>query len=103
MVKPPSQPYTGNEMMDNVIRMNTELMSELWILRDRVTILEQMLQDKGIVDRKALDDFVPTGALAGELQRERDALVEKVVGGAWMQGFTVESLVAKAKRLAGTS
>lgn len=101
MVAPPKQPYTGNEMMDNVIRMNTELMSELWILRDRVTILEHMLQEKGIVDRKTLNDYVPQGPLAAELGRERDGLVERVVGGAWMQGYTVESLVAKAKRQAG--
>jgi hypothetical protein len=98
MVDAPKQPYTGDEMMDNLIRMNTELMSELWILRDRVTILEHMLQEKGAISRKALDDFVPTGDLAKELIRERDGLVEKVVGGAWMQGFSVESLVAKAKK-----
>ena len=98
MVDAPKQPYTGDEMMDNLIRMNTELMSELWVLRDRVTILEHMLQEKGTISRKALDDFVPTGELAKELIRERDGLVEKVVGGAWMQGFSVDSLVAKAKK-----
>ncbi len=98
MVDAPKRPYTGDEMMDNLIRMNTELMSELWVLRDRVTILEHMLQEKGTISRKGLDDFVPTGELAKELVRERDGLVEKVVGGAWMQGFSVESLVAKAKK-----
>lgn len=98
MVDAPKQPYTGDEMLDNLIRMNTELMSELWILRDRVIILEHMLQEKGVVDRKALDDFVPAGALAQELVRERDGMVERVVGGAWMQGFSVDSLVAKAKK-----
>lgn len=98
MVKPPKQPYTGDEMMDNVIRMNTELMSELWILRDRMTLLEHLLQEKGVIVRKTLDDMVPGGDLAKELNRERDALVEKVVGGAWMQGYSVESLVAKARR-----
>ena len=98
MVDAPKQPYTGDEMMDNLIRMNTELMSELWVLRDRVTILEHMLQEKGAISRKAFDDFVPTGDLAKELVRERDGLVEKVVGGAWMQDFSVESLVAKAKK-----
>ena len=98
MVDAPKQPYTGDEMMDNLIRMNTELMSELWVLRDRVSILEHRLQEKGTISRKALDDFVPTGELAKELVRERDGLVEKVVGGAWMQGFSVESLVAKAKK-----
>jgi len=98
MVNPPKKPYTGDEMMDNVIRMNTELMSELWILRDRVTLLEHVLQQQGVLNRKALDDLVPTGELAQELLRERDALVEKIVGGAWMQGYSVESLVAKARR-----
>jgi hypothetical protein len=98
MVNPPKKPYTGDEMMDNVIRMNTELMSELWILRDRVTLLEHLLQQQGVLDRKKLDDLVPTGELAKELLRERDALVEKIVGGAWMQGYSVESLVAKARR-----
>jgi hypothetical protein len=98
MVDAPKQPYTGDEMMDNLIRMNTELMSELWVLRDRMTILEHMLQGKGMLDRKALDDFVPTGDLAKELVRERDGMVERVVGGAWMQGFSVDSLVAKAKK-----
>ncbi len=98
MVEPPKQPYTGDEMMDNVIRMNTELMSELWILRDRVTLLEHVLQQQGVINRKTLDDMVPNGDLAKELNRERDALVEKVVGGAWMQGYSVESLVAKARR-----
>jgi len=85
-------------MMDNVIRMNTELMSELWILRDRVTLLEHVLQQQGVINRKTLDDMLPDGDLAKELNRERDALVEKVVGGAWMQGYSVESLVAKARR-----
>jgi len=98
MVKPARQPYTGDEMMDNVIRMNTELMSELWILRDRVTLLEHLLQEQGVISRKTLDDMVPSGDLAKELNRERDSLVEKVVGGAWMQGYSVESLVAKARR-----
>ncbi len=95
MVDTPKQPYMGDAMLDTVIRMNTELMSELWILRDRVTVLEHMLEQKGVVDRKAMDDFVPTGELAKELLRERDAMVEKVVGGAWTQGFSVNSLLKK--------
>jgi hypothetical protein len=98
VVDAPKQPYMGDAIIDTLVRMNTELMSELWILRDRVTILEHMLQEKGVVDRKAIDDFVPTGDLAKELVRERDALVQKVVGGAWVEGFTVNSLLEKAKK-----
>jgi hypothetical protein len=97
MVAPPKKPYTGDELIDNLVRMNAELLSELWILRDRVTILEHMLQEKGVVDRAALNDYVPAGPLAEELQRQRDELVRKVIGGAWLQGFSLEGLVDSAR------
>ena len=40
MTKPPPNPITGSDEMDALMRINTEMMSELWILRDRVTVLE---------------------------------------------------------------
>ena len=98
MVTAPKKPYTGDELTDSLLRMNAELLSELWILRDRVTILEQMLQDKGVVDRAALNDYVPSGALADELAAQRDEIVQKVIGGAWLQGFTLENLVERGRQ-----
>ena len=76
----PERPYLGQKELDDVMRMNTELLAELWILRDRVTVLEHLLQEKQVISRQALSDFVPQGELAKELERERHALVARVAG-----------------------
>lgn len=98
MTKPPPNPITGSEEMDALMRINTELMSELWILRDRVTVLEKMLEDKGVVLRKDIDDFVPEDEFEAELEEERDRFVRRVAGAPWEVEFTVESLVKNGQR-----
>lgn len=98
MTKPPPKPITGSEDMDALMRINTELMSELWILRDRVTVLEKMLEDKGVVSRQAINDYAPEGEFAQELDEERDRFVRRVAGAPWEIEFTVESLVERGQR-----
>ena len=63
-----------------LLRMNTELLSELWILRDRVAVLEKLLDERGVLPRGAIDSYAPDAAFDMELQRERDRLVERVAG-----------------------
>jgi SAM-dependent methyltransferase len=90
-------PYLGQMELDDVMRMNTELLAELWILRDRVTVLEHMLEEKQIIDRKALADFVPQGELAqGNLERERNALVTRVAGAPHAETYDFETLAKQA-------
>jgi hypothetical protein len=76
----PQKPYLGSVEIDHLARMNTELLSELWILRDRVTVLEHLLEQGAVIKRADLDAFVPQGALAAELEAERARIVERVVG-----------------------
>ncbi len=92
----PERPYLGQKELDDVVRMNTELLAELWILRDRVTVLEHMLEQKQIIDRKALSDFVPDGELAKELERERNALVAKVAGAPHQTHYDYQTLAKQA-------
>jgi len=98
MTKPPPKPITGSEDMDAIMRINTELMSELWILRDRVTVLEKMLEEKGLVERQAIDNYAPEGVFAAELEDERDRFVRRVAGAPWELEFTVKSLVERGQR-----
>lgn len=92
----PERPYLGQMELDDLVRMNTELMTELWILRDRVTVLEHMLEQKRLIDRKALSDFVPEGELAKELERERNALVARIAGAPHQKHFDYQSLARQA-------
>ena len=59
--------------------MNTELLAELWIVKDRLMVLERVLCDKLAVDRDEIDRFVPDGAFAEELEREREIMMKKVM------------------------
>jgi len=92
----PERPYLGQKELDDVVRMNTELLAELWILRDRVTVLEHMLEQKQVIDRKALSDFMPEGELAKELERERNALVAKVAGAPHQTHYDYQTLAKQA-------
>ena len=96
-VERPARPYLGQMELDDVMRTNTELLAELWILRDRVTVLEHMLEEKKVVDRKALSDFVPQGELAKELERERSALVNRVAGAPHAKSYDFETLAKQAE------
>ncbi|MEQ8509747.1 MAG: hypothetical protein RIF37_15565 [Rhodospirillaceae bacterium] len=98
MTKPPPNPITGSDEMDAMMRINTELMSELWILRDRVTVLEKLLEDKGVVARNDINDYAPEGEFAKELDEERERFVRRVAGAPWEVEFTVESLVERGQR-----
>ena len=88
----PERPQLESRLHDDLMRINAELLAELWILRDRVTILEHLLAGKGLVDRKAIDDFQPAGALAEELTRERQAMVRRVMGAPHATRYDHESL-----------
>lgn len=92
----PERPYLGQKELDDVMRMNTELLAELWILRDRVTVLEHLLQEKNLLDRQVLNDYVPQGELAKELERERAALVQRVAGAPHAETYDFKTLAQQA-------
>ncbi len=96
-VERPARPYLAQKELDDVVRMNTELLAELWILRDRVTVLEHMLEQRKVIDRTALADFVPDGELAKELERERNALVARVAGAPHATTYDFATLAKQAE------
>lgn len=65
--------------IDELLRMNTELLTELWIVKDRLLVLERVLCEKLEIDRDEIDRFVPTGPFAEELDRERETMMKKVM------------------------
>ena len=98
MTKPPTRPVTGDESLDRLLRMNTELLSELWILRDRVMVLEKILEEKGLLDSRAVDDYAPSPDFGEVLKDERDGMVRRVTGAPWTGEFTWQSLVERRGR-----
>jgi len=93
----PENPNLSSTEMDSLGRSQTELLSELWILRDRVLVLEHLLAEAGILQPGQIDNFAPPTELTAELDADRDSLVARVVGAGHRQKLSVEELKATAQ------
>lgn len=75
-----SNTYLGPDNIDDLGRMVTALLTELWITRDRVAVLEQLLEDKKIVLPGEVDDYIPSEDFETDLERIRDRMAANVIG-----------------------
>jgi hypothetical protein len=89
------KPLLSPEDVDRVARQNVQLMTELWIVKDRLALLESMLEAAGLLSRAALNRAVPEGPLAQELETERNNYIRRVLHDD-PERRTVESLKALA-------
>ena len=65
--------------VDTLLRMNTELLTELWMLKDRVLVLEHLLGDRLGITSEDIDRYEPSGELAKRLDDERDNMLRRVL------------------------
>lgn len=72
--------YLAAANIDDLARMNVALLSELWVMRDRMAVLERLLADKGVIEGGEIDDIRPDEALADQLRQLRDEIVRNVAG-----------------------
>lgn len=75
-----SNSYLSPDNVDDLGRMVTALLTELWITRDRVAVLERVLQERGIVLPGEIDDYIPDAAFEAELETLRDRMAGNVIG-----------------------
>ncbi len=72
--------YLDHNNIDDLARMVTALLTELWIVRDRVAVLEKLHGERLGLDGGAIDDFVPDADFSARLETIRDRMVSAVVG-----------------------
>ncbi len=94
----PERPNLSSQEIEALAATQTEMLSELWILRDRVLVLEHLLAEAGILQPGQIDDFAPPDELTKKLDAERDLFVARVVGAGHRRSFSVESLKAQAAK-----
>ena len=89
--------YLDSYNIDDLARMNVALLSELWIMRDRQAVLEQILREKGILVENEINNYVPDGAVAKRIEALRNNVVSNVLGAPLTsQDRTVEKLKKRA-------
>lgn len=74
-----SSPLLHPGQLDHLGKAMLLLARELWVTRDRLAILEAVLEARGIAVAEAIRDFQPDGALAERLAAERDAFARAIV------------------------
>ncbi|MFI0350812.1 hypothetical protein [Actinomadura sp. 9N407] len=85
--------YLESQRLDEITRMLTELASEVWILRDRNLVLEQLLRERGCLDEGTVDALRPAGELPARLAEERAAFVRRVFGAVLDPDVRVEAVM----------
>jgi hypothetical protein len=77
-VQPPR--YLAADSVEELGRMVLALTAEVWQLKDRTLVLEQLLQERGVLGAGEIDAYQPDAALAAHLLTARGALVRRVLG-----------------------
>jgi hypothetical protein len=72
--------YLHNATIEDVARMVESLTEELWILKDRTLVLEQLLIEKTGLSLDEIETYEPGPELAHRLARERQRVIRKVLG-----------------------
>ena len=74
---PPYQRLRANQV-DNVGEAVLALARELWVVTDRLAVVEALLERNGAVTAEEIDTFQPDAALEAKLKAKRDRLVAAV-------------------------
>jgi hypothetical protein len=75
-----SNVYLDENNVDDLGRMIVGLLSELWIVRDRLAVVEELLVSNGVLAAEAVDGFAWSQAKAEEMEALRDRIVAAVIG-----------------------
>ena len=77
----PGRSYFDAIVIDNILDALMELSAEVWTLRDRNLVLEQVLAGRGIAVSDAIEQHVPTPEEAAARKAAREAFVARVYSG----------------------
>lgn len=72
--------YFENEVIDHLVGIVLELGAELFVTRDRLARLEDMLASGKAIDLAELDQGRPSEELQERLKQERQAFIQRVYG-----------------------
>lgn len=72
--------YFENVVIDNVLDALLELSATVYAHRDRMAVLEKIMEEKGIPVSEAIETHVPDDAELAARAEERTVMVERIFG-----------------------
>lgn len=72
--------YFGSPAIDNLYSIVIELAAAVWVLDDRLHVIEDLLDRHGVVSRELIDGYEPDPERAAQRRSERDAFINRIFG-----------------------
>ncbi len=77
-VPAPEPAFFDNPAIDNLIAVTLELGGEVWVLRERLRIMEQLLSTHGKVTTDMIEQYMPSADEMARNKAARDEFVNRV-------------------------
>ena len=72
--------YFKNEVVDHLISITLELGAELWVVKDRLAHLEEILSEDNKLSLDLLNTGKPSTPLQEQLDMERTQIIKRIYG-----------------------
>lgn len=80
------QGFLGDPMLDRVMLVVTNLAEELYVARDRLQVIERLLEIKGVLATDEIERYRPDPDTAARMKEFRDAYVARLLDAAIRPG-----------------
>ena len=72
--------YFASPAIDNLYTISMELGAALWVVKDRLRVIEELLERAGIVSEQMVEQYAPDPERRKEIIAQRNAFIEKIYG-----------------------
>ena len=72
--------WLGDEMLDRMMNVIMGLAEELYVTRDRLKVMERVLESRGALGRDELNNWKPDQNQQDEILSDRDAFIQAILG-----------------------
>jgi predicted NAD/FAD-binding protein len=79
--------YLQARRIEDIAQAFVSLASELWIVKDRMAVLEQVLDRHGIPAPAAVEAYAPQGEFKATLDAERRAWAQRMIAALFPRGL----------------
>ncbi|MGB1875770.1 MAG: hypothetical protein ACPHGY_02425 [Rhodospirillaceae bacterium] len=72
--------YFNDQMIDHLLEICLQLAGEIWVNRDRQTVMEHLLATKGKVTPEMIEEFKPDAEMKQDLRDARKVFSQRIFG-----------------------
>jgi hypothetical protein len=76
----PEPAFFDDPTIDNLLAVVLALGAELWVQRERLRVIEQLLAEKGSISSEMIEQHRPSDEERERTRIDRDAFVERIFG-----------------------